>query len=103
MSVGFVVMPSRIPVLATSRISSMFAVSRKNFMLVSLYKRHCINLLRTTESRAPRTFILELIERGHGIVHAGFVIRIDEVAVCNNPVGNQRKRPLRTGTSEDMV
>src|SRR3989454_1843897 len=70
--VGFVVIPSRTPVLAASRISSILAVSRKNFMTVHSYclvgYNHCSKFadktaLRNSKGDGLGAFVSEFIDR----------------------------------------
>src|SRR5262249_34027652 len=102
--VGFVVMPSRMPVLATSRISSMFAVSRKNFMYCSPYGiGHCNNLLRPAKWRAHGALVAGFVDRGNAVVQAGPVRKVGNPVVYNEAVANRFESHVWTFASIDTV
>src|SRR5207247_5456415 len=80
-SVGLVVIPSRMPVLAASRISSRLAVSRKNFIVFSYF--HCSKLTGAAALWSPKwdahwAFVSDLVDRRNGVIHTGPVRRVNK-------------------------
>src|SRR5262245_62026215 len=100
-SVGFVVIPSKTPVLAASRISSMLAVSRKNFMLSPFC--HCSNLLWTTKRRAHWTFVSRFVDSGDGIIQARPVRRIEKPDATSRAIRNRLESLVRSFTAEHTI